>query len=223
MGFTAVAGIGAVCPVQVTAAISTDAGTKTVGDTKVTIATTSLPVGGANAAYSQKVQATGGVTPYIWRISVGSLPAGLSLNESTGEITDTPIIYGTSQFTVRVTDSQNPAVTATKTLSITINPLALTIITASLPDGAVRAAYSHRVRATGGFIPYTWSISVGSLPAGLSLNASKGIIIGIPTTTGVSQFTVRVTDSQNPAAAVTKVLSIKIEPCISPRLWFSPI
>ena len=92
-----------------------------------------------------------------------------------------------------------------------------------LPDGAVREAYRHRVRVNGGFAPYSWSISAGSLPAGLSFNASKGAITGIPTTPGVKKFTVQVTDSQNPAAAVTKVLSIKIEPSILFPLWFSPM
>src|ERR1700759_1516391 len=72
-----------------------------------------------------------------------------------------------------------------------------TIPTASpLPSGQVATAYSVTLAATGGTTPYTWSISAGSLPAGLGLNASTGAITGTPTAGGItSSFTVKVTGS----------------------------
>lgn len=231
IGFTAVAGIGTkmvgavdVAPKE-NCALSENCGSDSVpvvSDVKLAITTTSLPTGATGATYSQTVLATGGVGTYYWSKLYGSLPTGLTITD-TGLIYGTPTVIGTSSFTVQVTDTQNPAVCVTKTLSITINPFALTIITASLPDGAVRAAYSQRFQATGGFFPYTWSISAGSLPAGLSLNASTGVITDTPKTAGTSKFTVQVTDSQNPAVTVTTNLSIKIEPSVLPKMWFSPI
>ncbi|MFH2068990.1 MAG: Ig domain-containing protein [Candidatus Omnitrophota bacterium] len=228
IGLITVTGVGMVnaadvAPEENSALLENCGSDSVVSDTQMAIITTSLPAGAAGTAYSQKVQASGGIAPYSWSISAGSLPAGLSLNASTGAITGTLKIAGASRFTVRVTDSQNPAENVTKTLSVAVNPPVLGIITASFPDGAVRVAYSQRLQATGGFFPYSWSISAGSLPAGLSLNASTGAITGTPKTTGTSKFTVRVTDSQNPAVSVTANLSIKIEPSVLPKMWFSPI
>ncbi len=69
------------------------------------ITTASLPNGYLGSTYSQTLGASGGVTPYHWSLSIGSLPAGLSLNSETGAITGTPSAAGTQSFTVKVTDS----------------------------------------------------------------------------------------------------------------------
>lgn len=84
------------------------------------ITTSSLPVGTVGAAYAGSLTATSGVTPYTWSITSGALPAGLSLNASTGAIASTPTAYGTFNFTVQVKDANSLADTAD--LSITITP-----------------------------------------------------------------------------------------------------
>jgi len=71
----------------------------------------------------------------------------------------------------------------------------LILITSSLPDGTVDVSYSETLSATGGLLPYTWSISSGNLPPGLSLNSSTGLISGAPTTAGTFTFMARVRDS----------------------------
>ncbi|MBN1893614.1 putative Ig domain-containing protein, partial [bacterium] len=96
-------------------------------------------------------------------------------------------------------------------LSITIDPATLTITTSSLDDGQVGSAYSRTVSATGGTTPYSWSVSAGSLPGGLSINASTGTISGTPTTAGTFNFTVRVADAGDPQQSDTQALSIDIE------------
>src|SRR5208283_4784413 len=96
--------------------------------------------------------------------------------------------------------------TATQALSITINA-ALTITTTSLPGGEAGVGYSQTLAASGGTTPYTWSVSAGTLPAGLSLS-SAGVISGTPTTAGTSSFTVQVADSAGGKA--TQALSITI-------------
>ena len=68
------------------------------------------------------------------------------------------------------------------------------ITTMSLPNATVGHAYSVTLRATSGRTPYHWSVTSGSLPAGLSLNSS-GKISGAPTRAGMSRFTVSVRDS----------------------------
>jgi len=174
------------------------------------ITTSSLPNGSVSVAYNQTMAATGGTSPLTWAISSGSLPAGLSLTASTGAITGTPTASGTSNFTARVTD--NVGATATKALSIIVTQ-GLTITTASLPADTVGVAYNQTLTASGGTTPYTWSISSGSLPAGLSLAAATGAITGTPTTAATSNFTAMVTD--NVSATATKALSIVINAAVS--------
>ena len=82
----------------------------------------------------------------------------------------------------------------------------LTILSTSPPAGTVGVGYSYSLAASGGNPPYTWSISAGSLPAGLSIVGSA--IEGTPTTAGTSSFTLKVTDSSSNTA--TANLSITI-------------
>src|ERR1700690_2589974 len=71
----------------------------------------------------------------------------------------------------------------------------LTILTMSVPNAPQNVPYSTTLVAAAGSPPYTWSISAGSLPVGLSLNGSTGVISGTPTGTGTSNFTAKVTDT----------------------------
>lgn len=177
----------------------------------LSVTTTSLPAGTQGAAYSQTLQATGGVQPYSWSVSVGSLPAGLSLAAGTGVISGTPTATGTSNFTVMVTDSGTPTHnTGVQALSITINAAALSITNTSLPNGTNGIAYSATLQASGGVTPYTWSISTGSLPSWATLNASTGQITGTPNATGTTNFTVQVADSETPPVTKTQALSITV-------------
>ncbi len=171
------------------------------------ITTTTLATGAVSSAYNQSLAATGGITPYTWSYT-GNLPPGLSLNTSTGAITGTPTTAGAFNFTAKVTDSESPTQSGTANLSITINP-PLAITTSSLSSGAVGAVYNQSLTATGGIAPYTWS-NTGSLPPGLSLNASTGAVTGSPTTAGTFNFTAKVTDSESPTQSVTANLSITI-------------
>ena len=189
-------------------------GTGTGTGTPLTLTTTSLAAGVVGTSYNQTLQATGGTTPYSWAITTGSLPAGLTLNAATGAITGTPTgpQVGTISFTATVTDSESPVKTASANLSISISAPPLSVTTLSLPGGTLGTAYSQTLAATGGIIPYTWSITTGALPAGLALNASTGVISGTPTgsATGTINFTVTATDSEIPVQTANANLSISI-------------
>ena len=158
------------------------------------ITTTSLPEGRTGQPYSARVQATGGIGALAWAVSAGTLPSGLALNQSTGVISGTPILpVGTSSFTVRIQDAA--AQSATKALSITINPFNVpNITTTTLQGGTVGQAYNQTLRATGGLGALTWSVTGGSLPAGLTLT-SAGTISGTPAAAETSNFTVTATDT----------------------------
>ena len=81
------------------------------------ITTTSLPSATVGTAYTQTLAATGGNGSYTWAVTAGALPAGLSLNVSSGAITGTPTTAATSNFTVQATSA---GLTDTKALSITV-------------------------------------------------------------------------------------------------------
>ena len=147
--------------------------------------TSSLPAGVIGTAYpGATLQAAGGISPYTWAVTTGNLPAGLSLNTSTGAISGTPngTFVGAGNFTVTVTDNESPTKkTASANLSISISAPALSVTTTSLAGGTIGNAYTNQtLQATGGIAPYTWTVTTGSLPAGLSLNASTGVISGTP-------------------------------------------
>jgi uncharacterized protein YhjY with autotransporter beta-barrel domain len=153
----------------------------------------SLPNGTQNVSYSQTVTASGGSGGYVYSISSGALPAGLSLNGSSGAITGTPTGTGASSFTVAVRDSDGN--TGSRAYTINIGGNTLTVNPASLPNGTQGSSYSQTISATGGSGPYTFSVASGSLPAGLSLNPGSGDITGTLTGTGPSTFTIRAIDS----------------------------
>ena len=128
----------------------------------------SATTGQVGVAYSSSLAASGGVGPYTYSIPTGSLPAGLTLNTSTGAITGTPTAYGTFSFTAQVTDSSGLSASNTKTslCSITIAPPPVAV-TCPYLTGTVNIAYTSAATATGGTGTYTWSVTSGMLPAGL--------------------------------------------------------
>lgn len=175
------------------------------------LTTTGVPGGTVGTTYSTTLAATGGVAPYAWSITTGSLPAGLTLNTQTGVISGTPAAAGTFNFTAQVSDAQSPADTASRAFSLTVNaPAPLTIITGKLPDARRSRNYSYTLQATGGLKPYAWSLASGGLPPGLSLNATTGVISGKPTTRGTWSFTVRVQDAQTPTTSDTQALTLTV-------------
>lgn len=176
------------------------------------IVTESLPTAAEETAYPPSaLEATDGTTPYTWAITSGALPPGLALTPGTGAVSGTPTSDGSYKFTVQVTDSDNPQRTATKSLTITVNPNKPKITTEFLTYGAVGQSYpSSTLSASGGLTPYSWALAGGSsLPPGLSLS-SGGAISGTPTSPGTFAFTVNVTDGRSRLAS--KNLSIAIYP-----------
>jgi hypothetical protein len=186
--------------------------TLTVSSATLAISTSSLPNGQTGVAYSATLAATGGVSPYTWSLTSGSLPAGLTLNASTGAITGTPSgPVASTPLTFKVADSSNPALTQTATFTLTVSSATLTISTSSLPNGQTGVAYSATLAATGGVSPYTWSLTSGSLPAGLTLNASTGAITGTPSAAvAATPLSFKVADSSNPALTQTANLTLTI-------------
>ncbi|GAA4809622.1 Ig domain-containing protein [Tomitella cavernea] len=88
-------------------------------------------------------------------------------------------------------------------------PGALEVLTTNLADATTGTAYSRSLTASGGTAPYSWAVTTGTLPDGLTLS-SAGEIAGTPTTAGAETFTVTVTDSATTPATATKELTLTV-------------
>ncbi|MCX6964698.1 MAG: putative Ig domain-containing protein [Verrucomicrobia bacterium] len=183
--------------------------------------------GQANKPLAQLfLEATGGLEPYIYSVAP-SLPAGLTLNSTTGDISGTPTVSGNTTVTFSVKDARQRTATSNATL-VAIAPVdPLEFITeAVLPSGKVASFYGGDVtilpdplpprgvtiKGKGGFSPYNFTLKTpGTLPAGLSLNATTGLISGTPTAAGTFVFTIVLKDSKTTTPA-EREFTILVEP-----------
>lgn len=169
-----------------------------------------LPDGALSVAYSASLAATGGVAPYTWTVAGGAPPSGLSLSSS-GAISGTPAGLGAFSFTAKVSDSFSPTQEAIRTFTITVTST-FAISTATLPNAIPDLAYSQQLQTTGGTGPFSWSVTNGKLPVGLTLSAA-GLLSGTATLAGSETFTVTVTDSR--AASTTRTFTLVVDPPVS--------
>ncbi|MBO9522614.1 MAG: putative Ig domain-containing protein [Nocardioidaceae bacterium] len=165
-------------------------------------------VAGRNAAVGFSADGYPGASLAV----TGDLPDGLTFTDhgdgsATLGGTATTGAIGTYAVTVTASNGIDPDAVIHLTITVVPPP---SITTTSLPNAAVGSGYSASVEATGGQPAYTFAVVSGSLPAGLSMNAA-GQITGTPTgPTGTSAFTVKVTDSDDPADSDTQDLSITV-------------
>jgi hypothetical protein len=189
------------------------------------VATSSLPGGHVQASYSATLAATGGTQPYSWSVAAGSLPPGLTLSAATGLIAGMPSVSGQYSFTVQVSDPGSSPQSARQAFTISIaaaGPSPLQITTSSLPGGQLQASYSATLAATGGTQPYSWSVAAGSLPPGLALSASTGVIAGMPSASGQYSFTVQVTDLGSSPQSARQTFTISIAASTITRVTVTP-
>ena len=174
------------------AATGTRAYTLVVAAPVVAVAPSTLASGRQNVAYSRTITASGGTAPYTFAVTAGALPAGLTLSTG-GALTGTPTVNGSFSLTITATDSQGYSGSRAYTLVIAVPAIALAPTT--LPSGRQNVAYSRTITSSGGTAPYTYAVTAGALPAGLTLSTG-GTLAGTPTVNGSFTFTVTSTDSQ---------------------------
>ncbi|WP_229738970.1 beta strand repeat-containing protein [Edaphobacter dinghuensis] len=182
------------------AATTTGPVSLTVVAAGATLTLTSPPDATVGTPYTGTIGVSGGTGPYSCTVTAGTLPAGLSISGCT--ISGTPTTAGTANLTVKATDSSSPVNTTTGPVTLKVLPIGTLSLTGSLPNATLGQPYTQTLHAIGGVAPYTYTVTTGGLPAGLSLSPS-GDITGTPTAVGASSFTISVKDSESTPQTAT--------------------
>jgi hypothetical protein len=176
-----------------------------IGSAPIHISTTTLPSGRERVAYSAGLSVAGGTA--VWS-AVAPLPSGLTLNALTGVLTGTPAAAGTYTVTFQATDATDATNTTTTALTLSIVPAIKITSPRTLPAATAGAAYSYTATFANAIGTTKWNLQGGTLPSGLSLNATTGVISGICTASGTYSFNARVKDS-NTDDTLTLTLTVK--------------
>lgn len=179
----------------------------------------SLSAATAGTAYTQALTINGGIAPYTV-VQSGTLPTGIAFDAGSRTFSGTPTQSGSFNISVTVTDSTGgtPAtVTNNYTLTVAVPTLSMTPV--SVPDAVAGVAYSQAFVASGGVAPYSYNVSAGVLPAGLTLSGA-GLLSGTPTVAGSFSFSVTATDSTSgTSGSVTNAYTVTLS---APTIVITP-
>ncbi len=153
-------------------------------------ATIAAPLAGN--AYDQLLTLNGGAGQVTWSVVGGSLPNGISLGSQTGRLAGVPRVTGTYSFTIRGAVSSTGCF-ADQTYTVVINCPTVSVVTSSIGEGKVGVAFNQQLVQSGGAGAMIWTVTSGTLPNNIALSRD-GLLFGTPTSTGISQLTVRAMD-----------------------------
>jgi hypothetical protein len=160
--------------------------------------------------YATAFTATGNVGGVAWTLASGDLPAGLTLDGVSGTVGGQPTAWGVFAALVQGADSLGRVESAP--ITIVVAPTPLTIAATTPMAAAYKTAYSAALAAEGGTGAVAWTVAAGSLPAGLALDASSGVISGIPTQAGNFVFDVRAVDINWEGDDDTRSITLEVQP-----------
>ena len=194
--------------------------TVTVAAPAIIVTPTALPAAIAGQNYAASLTASGAVGPYSYALTGGALPAGITL-AANGQLSGVSSVSGAFAFTVQVRDANGQTGAANLTLNVGVPTLTLT--PATLPTAVQNIAYSQALTAGGGIAPYSFAVTTGALPAGLTLNTGTGVISGAPTASGTANFAVTVSDSTGGTPATLTVnfalqVTARPDPALDPEV-----
>ena len=173
---------------------------------KLAISTSSLPTGQTGVAYSALLAATGGAPPYTWSVTSGTLPAGLTLNASTGAITGTPTQTVTStELSFQVVDSSTPQQSKSIKLALTISSTAVGIAISPKRAGLTvtqTLSVSATVTNDTSMKAVHWSASGGSFSSNTSASGAS-VTYTAPSTPGIYTITATQTNDVTQSASAT--------------------
>jgi hypothetical protein len=171
-----------------------------------------LATGNVGQFYSQQLSVNGINGAVTYSVSSGALPAGLTLNASTGLISGTPTSAANASFSITANVG---GCIATRSFVIQIVAcVPITISPSTLPNGSVGTPYSEQLTASGGNPAYTYAVTSGALPGGLNLDPFSGLISGMPTSSAAASFTITATDAKG--CSSSQAYSIQPTPLANP-------
>jgi hypothetical protein len=163
--------------------------------------------------YSVELSGSGGLAPYTCKLTGGMLPFGLTLSGCT--VSGVPLaVPGVFTFTVSVSDSSGKKGAKAFTLQVATPVILATPL--GLMNATVGSFYMQTLGATGGMGPYTFSVTDGALPTGVTL-APTGLLSGMPTKAGVFLFTVGIADANAVTATQTYRLVVAPKPAVTKK------
>jgi len=162
--------------------------TVNIASQTITVSPSSVPAAIASVPYSVSFSATGGTPPYTY--ATPTSPAGLQLSTG-GTLSGIPQ-GGNVNFTIQATDSTG--ITGSWDYTLVISQTTLTVTPLTLPNATLGQAYSTPMGANGGTAPYTYSLSNGVLPKGMTLSPS-GALDGTPQQAGMFNISITATDA----------------------------
>jgi hypothetical protein len=181
--------------IDVAIATGTATATITNDDVPLDIQPVNLPSGTVGILYSAILTTSGGVSPYSYAVTAGTIPTGLTFNPN-GTLSGTPVAAGNFSFTITATDSSGAPgpYTASRAYTVAIAAPTIVLDPVTLPNATFGVAYSQTITADGSIAPYSFAVTSGSLPPGLTL-APGGTLSGTPTLSGSWGFTITATDA----------------------------
>ena len=166
------------------------------------ITSAATATGTTGTAFSYTATASNSPTSF----TATGLPAGLSINSSSGAITGTPTIAGSYSVTLGATNATG---TGTAALALTINPPTPVITSAAATTGVAGSAFSsYTITANNSPVSY----NATGLPAGLGINTTTGAITGTPTAAGTSTVALSATNATNATGTGSATLSLTVNP-----------
>lgn len=204
--------------------------TLVVDPPSIALVPATLPNPAVAAPYRHAITASGGIAPYTYAITRGSLPAGLTIS-SDGVISGTATAGGTFNFTVAATNSSTGTGaphSGSQAYTIAVAAPTVTLNPTSLPRATALSGYSETFTSSGGTAPYTYTITLGVLPRGLTLSPD-GVLSGTPTVAGLFGITITTKDSStgNGPYGTSKAYSLSIfspvvmEPAVLPDMEYA--
>jgi hypothetical protein len=182
----------------------------------ITLSPSSLPPATVYTAYSQTLTSAGGSGTYSYA-ELGALPTGITL--TTGGVLSGTINTSaqSGSYPITVTSTDNHAYTGTQAYTLVVNPPPIMLAPPTLTNPVGEATYSATISATGGQTAYTFAKTSGSLPTGLSLAPSTGMISGTESAPGTFAFTVTATDAHSYTGS--RAYSVTV---VGPTITISP-
>jgi hypothetical protein len=157
------------------------------------------PLAEARVRFRMTLSWCGGNGRLAWGLSAGDLPPGLKLRPE-GSIAGVPRVAGAYRFNATATDVQGRAARYAGTISVAPS---LRLRTQNVPAARVGRTYRAELRAMGGVAPTFWTIERGRLPRGLRLDATLGVLVGTPRTSGTHRITIEARDRLDVKARAT--------------------